>query len=71
MICLHNFLVERGNVQLQVGPGEVIPPQGLQAPNNLANPHAHRAAQEAVGVRNTLKDFFVGPGALDYQDDMI
>lgn len=70
IVSLHNFLVDEGDVAFSPGDGEDRDAQLSQAPN-LMNNHANRPADRAIQLRNKLKDFFNGVGAVDWQNDYI
>lgn len=70
IVCLHNFLVDEGDVFFTAGEGEDQEPHLAQAAN-IVNNHANRSADQAMQLRNKLKDFFNGVGAVEWQNDYI
>lgn len=73
MCILHNFLIEmEGEPSVRMDPDAADPMQDqMDAIQNFVNPHANRGPDAAYEVRNQLVQFFLGPGAVGFQDERI
>jgi len=77
--CLHNFLIDEGNLAASaVDHGLSNENNGtwrkagelLQA-TNLRRRGANKSKEEAMKIRDSLKDFFCNEGAVEWQERMI
>lgn len=67
IICLHNYLIDEGDVQRNGSVDDDCDESGLPTAENLRNAHANHAGQDAD--RSALIEFFNGAGALGWQNE--
>lgn len=67
--CLHNYLIEEGDIA-NVGGGDVEDPTAvLPQARNIRQAHANNAGNAADATRKNLIAYFNGVGAVEWQDE--
>lgn len=66
--CLHNFLVDVGDIAKSASGDAEDDEDGLPQARNLRQAHANHAGSAADSTRPNLNEYFNGVGAVEWQD---